>query len=465
MSQMTQIIVNPTSEAPSEPSLEAFCWPGDESNRNDYTRQLSSEIFHNGDVLGILARAFSLGLTRDVIWNLDGIIQEDIDAYLKAARIYKRGVAVSRNGVIEHHGRSRATSYVIDFPVSIKDCFKTLSKNDLIVVDQNVSQQIPRDLLSNVVTYKFSESSKNIPTLAHITTKLRDHCTATKTKDFAVFIVGGGVAGDVVGMAAGLLGLKTHYVPTTLLAMVDSSVGGKVGVNFEPWGKNQIGLFYNPVGVSVCADWLNTLPAAEFKAGVAEGLKHAMLAGDLCLWQELLDGAKSGVRNLPAEMLAKVIQVKVDVVSRDPWESGERAILNFGHTWGHVIESMALKKGVSVLHGECVAIGMLHALRLSKKYFGMHADSFIEDLLGSGILPDKKKMLEILGTATELEKNRDEILGLLLADKKSKADNSVRFVLLKAPGEVARSADRSWTIPFKPEDVWMDIKSFIGTPN
>jgi hypothetical protein len=93
----------------------------------------------------------------------------------------------------------------------------------------------------------------------------------------------------------------------------------------------------------------------------------------------------------------------------------------------------------------------------------MHADSLIEDLLGSGILPDKKKMLEILGPATEFDNKRDEVLSLLLADKKSKADNWVRFVLLKAPGEVARGADGSWTIPFNPEDVWRDIKSFLGT--
>ncbi len=454
---MTQIIINTPLEALEEPSREAFCWSGDDSKRNDSTGQLSSEIFQNGNVLSILARAFFHGLTRDVIWNLDGIVQDDIDAYIKAARIYKRGVAVSRNGVIEHHGRSRATSYVIDFSVSIKDCFKTLSKNDLIIVDQNVSQQIPRDLLSKVVTYKFSESSKNLQTLAQVIVKLREHVTAMKTSDFVVSVVGGGVAGDVVGMAAGLLGLKTHYVPTTLLAMVDSSVGGKVGVNFEPWGKNQIGLFHNPIGVSICTEWLKTLPAAEFRAGIAEGLKHAMLTGDLGLWRDLLDCAKRGVRDLSAEMLAKVIQVKVDVVSRDPLESGERAILNFGHTWGHVIESMALKKGVSVLHGECVAAGMVHALRLSKKYFAMPADSFIEELLRSGVLPSKKKLLAILGSTSELEKNRAEILDLLLADKKSKADHLVRFVLLKAPGVVARGTDGSFTIPFKPEDAWKDF--------
>lgn len=457
MSEITQIIVNTPSEAPEGPSREAFCWPGDDSKRNDSTGQLSSEIFQNGNVLSILARAFSHGLTRDVIWNLDGIVQEDIDAYLKAARIYKRGVAVSRKGVVENPGRSRPASYTIDFPQNNKDCFKALSENDLIVVDQNVAGYLPDNLSSRVVIFKFSESSKNLQMLAQVIVKLREHITAMKTSDFVVSVVGGGVAGDVVGMAAGLLGLKTHYVPTTLLAMVDSSVGGKVGVNFEPWGKNQIGLFHNPTGVSVCAEWLKTLPAEEFRSGISEGLKHALLAADLDLWQGLLDCGKSDIRNLPAELLAKVIQVKVNVVTRDPWELGERAILNFGHTWGHVIESMALKKGVSVLHGECVAIGMVHALRLSKKYLGMPADSFIDELLGSGILPDKKKMLEILGPATELEKNRYEILGLLLADKKSKADHLVRFVLLKAPGVVARGTDGSFTIPFTPEDVWKDF--------
>jgi 3-dehydroquinate synthase len=477
MSQMTQIIVNPSSEAQEEPRREDFYWGGDDPRSTESAKafrslndlsedsmgRLSSEIFQRPNVFSILARAFSNGLTRDIFWNLDGIAEDDLDSYIKAARIYKRGVAVSRGGVIEHHGRSRATSYAIDFPVSIKDCFKTLSENDLLVVDQNVADQIPYDLLSKVVTLKFSESSKNIQTLAHVTAKLREHCAAKKTNGFVVFIVGGGIAGDVVGMAAGLLGLKTHYVPTTLLSMVDSSVGGKVGINFEPYGKNQIGLFHNPIGVSVCSDWLKTLPAEEFRAGISEGLKHALLAGDLQLWQELLDCAKSDVQSLSAQVLAKVIHVKVDVVSRDPWELGERAILNFGHTWGHVIESMALKKGVSVLHGECVAFGMLHALRLSHKYFSMQADSFIEGILRSGILPSKEKLSAILGPTPELENNRQDILNLLLADKKSKADNLVRFVLLKAPGVVARGTDGSWTVPFNPNDVWRDIKSFWGT--
>jgi 3-dehydroquinate synthase len=247
--------------------------------------------------------------------------------------------------------------------------------------------------------------------------------------------------------------------------MVDSSVGAKVGINFEPYGKNQIGLFHNPIGVSVCSDWLKTLPAEEFRAGISEGLKHALLAGDLALWNQLIDCVKWDVRSLPADLLAKIIQVKVDVVTRDPWELGERAILNFGHTLGHAIESMALKKRINILHGECVAFGMLHALRLSKKYFSMQADSFIEGILRSGILPSKEKLSAILGPTPELENNRQDILNLLLADKKSKADNLVRFVLLKAPGVVARGTDGSWTIPFKPVDVWIDMKSFLGTPD
>jgi len=327
----------------------------------------------------------------------------------------------------------------------------------LIIVDQSVSKIFAHKIPRHAAVLEFSEVNKNIQNLASLVSRLRAHRNSTGVRDFTVYVVGGGVVGDLVGMAAGLQGLKTHYVPTTLLAMVDSSVGGKVGVNFEPWGKNQIGLFHNPAAVSVCLEWLKTLPREEFKSGLAEALKHALLSGDLKLWATLLECTKTDVPNVSAETLAKVVQVKVDIVARDPLEMGERAVLNFGHTLGHVIESMALKKGLRMPHGQCVAVGMLHALRLSKKYFGMHADEFIDGLLQSGILPGKELLIGLLGVSSNFEKMRDEITGLLLADKKSKSDSSIRFVLLKAPGEIARVPNDAWSVACKPDDAWEDI--------
>jgi 3-dehydroquinate synthetase len=104
-----------------------------------------------------------------------------------------------------------------------------------------------------------------------------------------------------------------------------------------------------------------------------------------------------------------------------------------------------------------VAVGMLHALRISKKYFGMYADEFIDGLLQSRILPGKELLMELLGASSDFEKMRDDVIGLLLADKKSKADSSIGFVLLKAPGEIARVPDDEWSVSFKPDNAWDDI--------
>jgi len=474
MSRICQITVDCPQVAPAWPAGKAFSWMGQSSQfaetsggisgvktqSTDDLQALSLEIFGRPNVLSILMWAFSNGLTRDTVWNLDGISDNDLDCYKTAARVYKRGVPTSGTHTVLRSESGQGTvqkNYEINFVDKIEVCFASFSKNDLIVVDQIISNIFTDKVPHNVLVLEFSEANKNIQTLASLVSRLRAHRNSTGVRDFTIYVVGGGVAGDLVGMAAGLLGLKTHYVPTTLLAMVDSSVGGKVGVNFEPWGKNQIGLFHNPVAVSVCLEWLKTLPREEFKAGLAEALKHALLSGDLKLWATLLECAKTDVPNVSAETLAKVVQVKVDIVARDPLEMGERAILNFGHTLGHVIESIALKKGLRIPHGQCVAVGMLHALRLSKKYFGMHADMLIDGILRSGILPSKDSLANIFGSDSDIDDNRDEIISLLLADKKSKADHRVRFVLLKSPGQIARGPDGTWTVWFKPEDAWKDI--------
>ncbi len=474
MSRICQITVDCPQVAPAWSAGKAFSWMGQSSHfaetsggisgvktqSTDALRALSLEVFGGPNVLSILMWAFSNGLTRDTVWNLDGISKSDLDCYLVAARVYKRGVATSGTPTDHKTESGQGTvqkHYAINFFDKIEECFASVSKNDLIVVDQSLSNIFADKVPHKALVLEFSEANKNIQTLASLVSRMRAHRNSTGVRDFTVYVVGGGVAGDLVGMAAGLLGLKTHYVPTTLLAMVDSSVGGKVGVNFEPWGKNQIGLFHNPAAVSVCLEWLKTLPREEFKAGLAEALKHALLSGDLKLWATLLACAKTDVPNVSAETLAKVVQVKVDIVARDPLEMGERVILNFGHTLGHVIESMALKRGHKLTHGQCVAVGMLHALRLSKKYFGMQADIFIEGILQSGILPSKDSLANIFGSDSDLDDHRDEIISLLLADKKSKADNSIRFVLLKSPGQIARGPDVTWTVLFKPEDAWNDI--------
>lgn len=426
--------------------------------------RLSLDVFERPRVLWILAAAFRKGLTRDTVWDLGGIGEEDLACYLAAARVYKRGVLTknvpaSQGGLTAN--ASNLGAYKIEIYERLEECFQTISEHDIIISDINLLANLPIRVRSQALAWEFSEPKKNIESLAHLTMMLRKHRDIAATSQFTVFIVGGGVAGDLVGLAAGLLGLQAHYIPTTLLSMADSSVGGKVGVNFDPWGKNQVGMFSNPKAVSICQHWLKTLPEDELKGGLVECLKHALLLGDMTLWHALEACSASGPSALSADVLAKVIQVKVSVVSRDPLEMGERAILNFGHTFGHVIETLALRANKRFLHGECVAVGMIHALRLSKKYFAMESDPFLKSLVNGGLVPDQSRLSDILGESSGIDKLRGEIAGLLLADKKLTSDHLVRLVLLKSPGQIARDENGSWTIPFTWDDAWHDIRETV----
>ena len=182
-----------------------------------------------------------------------------------------------------------------------------------------------------------------------------------------VFIaLGGGVIGDMTGFAAAsfLRGADFIQVPTTLLSQVDSSVGGKTGVN-HPMGKNLIGAFHQPIGVIIDTQTLETLPDREYAAGMAEVIKYGLIA-DANFFDYLIGHTEALVRRdeaLLADVIARCCAIKADVVKRDEREGGVRAILNFGHTFGHAIEK---EQGFGVwLHGEAVAAGMAIAARIS----------------------------------------------------------------------------------------------------
>lgn len=176
----------------------------------------------------------------------------------------------------------------------------------------------------------------------------------------AVVALGGGVVGDVAGFAAAtyLRGIPVAQVPTTLLAMVDASVGGKTGVNL-PEGKNLVGAFHHPLAVIVDPEVLATLPPEEVRAGAAETIKHAVI-GDEALFGQL-EGGPAQVWFSPA-VIARALQVKIRVVEGDPREQGRRAVLNLGHTVGHALERCTEYR---LRHGEAVAVGMVVATRLA----------------------------------------------------------------------------------------------------
>jgi 3-dehydroquinate synthase len=249
--------------------------------------------------------------------------------------------------------------------------------------------------------------------------------------------LGGGVVGDLSGFVAATLlrGVDFVQVPTTLLAMLDSSVGGKTGVNVKR-GKNLVGAFHQPKLVWIDAATLRTLPRRELLAGLAEGIKHAAIR-DAKLFA-LLENDLERLLALDPEVLlpflARSCAIKAGVVGRDEREAGERMLLNFGHTLGHAIEALSKYRGV--LHGEAVAIGMAFAARRSEE-LGLAAPGSAVRLVA---------LLARAGLPTELPPfSRRAYLGAIAADKK-KTDERIRFVALRAIG-------RAETVPLRPEEI------------
>jgi len=248
----------------------------------------------------------------------------------------------------------------------------------------------------------------------------------------AVLALGGGVVGDVAGFAAATYqrGIDFVQIPTTLLSQVDSSVGGKTGVN-HPLGKNQIGAFYQPRLVVIDTATLSTLPDRELRAGLAEVIKYGLIR-DRAFFEWLEANMRSLLARDP-EALAHAIEVscrhKAEVVANDETEQGERALLNFGHTFGHAIEA-GLGYG-EWLHGEAIAAGMVSAARLSARLGWIEAsdvDRIVAVLAAAG-LPIVSPPL-----------GADRYLELMSRDKKVVA-GSLRLILLKSIGEAVMTAE------------------------
>ncbi|NMM08222.1 3-dehydroquinate synthase [Polaromonas sp.] len=285
----------------------------------------------------------------------------------------------------------------------------------------------------HVLTLPDGEVYKDWATLQLIFDAMLQHGCDRKT---VLFALGGGVVGDMTGFAAAsyMRGVPFVQVPTTLLAQVDSSVGGKTGIN-HPLGKNMIGAFYQPLQVVCDLDVLTTLPARELSAGLAEIIKYGPIADMAFLdWIEAnLDALLAKEPAALAHAIRRSCEIKASVVAQDERESGLRAILNFGHTFGHAIES-GLGYG-EWLHGEGVGCGMVMAAQLSQR-LGLVDQPFVERLtrlIQRAGLPVRAPLL----SPTD---NAGRYLALMRVDKKSEA-GEIRFVLITEPGKAAlRSA-------------------------
>jgi 3-dehydroquinate synthase len=301
----------------------------------------------------------------------------------------------------------------------------------MIITDRNVGALYSESITSllrplakqvELVTIPAGESSKNLDTVELCYDKL---ITAGFDRMDILIALGGGVVGDLTGFVAStyLRGIRFIQLPTSLLSMVDSSIGGKTGVDFKAY-KNMVGAFYQPKLVYINTSVLQSLPDTEFYSGISEIIKHGLIQ-DADYYQWLITNEKK-IKSKDApilmEMILRSCQIKKAVVEEDPKEEGIRALLNFGHTIGHSIEKL---KNFTLLHGECVAIGMAAAAYLSHKRGLLHKEDyenilqtiqlFHQPITVSGLLSD-----EILA-ATKLDKKMDS--------------GQIRFILLEKIGE------------------------------
>ena len=307
-----------------------------------------------------------------------------------------------------------------------------VGKDCLIVSNETVAplylQQLKADLDGcsvDVLELPDGEELKNVETASGVLDRL---VQARAGRDTTVIALGGGVVGDITGFAAAcyMRGVAFIQVPTTLLAQVDSSVGGKTGVN-HPQGKNLIGAFHQPKIVLIDTETLNTLPDRELRAGLAEVIKYGAIADKTFFaWLEAnMDALLAKDPHAIAYAVQRSCEIKAEVVADDELESGRRAILNFGHTFGHAIEHC---QGYGDwLHGEAVAAGMVMAGDLSG--LGAGDASRLKNLVASAGLP----------TAPPTAGSK-ALLDAMSLDKKVQ-QKQLRFVLLRALGEAYVTSD------------------------
>lgn len=310
-----------------------------------------------------------------------------------------------------------------------KFIFKYTSGKAFVLVDAFVLEH-HRQHFESILSKKFSdlhifeiprgEQAKNISVYQEALDFVLKNGAERQTPLFAI---GGGVTGDLSGFVAAtaLRGIPLIHIPTTLLAMVDSSIGGKTGINHNS-GKNLIGSFYQPEAVFTDVHYLQTLPKKEWVNGLSEVLKYGMIEAPEMLGeiQSLLDEDQFTDGDSWLPLIQKSAQIKVDVVAEDVLEAGKRAILNFGHTFGHVLEKEGRYKQFS--HGEAVYAGMVAAV---------HASNHLGAKIDMANLLDFKSLYDF--DLSSIQKSPAELVEMMKTDKKVK-DGQIRLVLLKKSG-------------------------------
>ena len=305
-----------------------------------------------------------------------------------------------------------------------------LSGKAAVISDANVARFHGKALMESLAGAGLAPTLHEVPageaskSLGHVETLCSAMAAAGHDRRSIVVALGGGVVGDLAGFVAAVFyrGIPFVQIPTTIVAQVDSSVGGKTGVNLKE-GKNLLGAFHQPARVIVDPQVLATLPGREYREGFAEVIKHAAIRDGAMLADiAALDPA---TREVPADLIARNIAIKARIVEADELETkGIRALLNLGHTIGHGIEA-AVPYG-EMLHGEAISLGLRAALYLSRRHAGLAAEP-ADSLLG---------LLEKFGLPLVLDPaiTTTQVLHKMGRDKKFEA-GKIRFVLLRAPGD------------------------------
>lgn len=331
----------------------------------------------------------------------------------------------------------RVSSRQGDYPIHFLSSIAELDSSGFLMTDSNLAKLYP-DLVNRFphrLVVEAGETSKDAAVCIQAWNEMAR--LGLKRAD-SVIAFGGGVVGDLAGFVAAsyMRGVAFVQVPTTLLAMVDSSVGGKVGINL-PTAKNSVGAFYSPSKVLVCIDFLKTLPQREFISGTAECWKYAYIMKPSL--RELIGGINKDSKNLEA-VIRECIQCKKAVVEEDELETtGRRAILNFGHTIGHALETVTEYK--KYLHGEAIAIGMVAEAKLGE-HLGISQPGITRMI-------ESDMMAQDLPTALPNDISRQELLDAMRKDKKN-LNSGVGFSFIEVLGtcklspEIELSAVKSW---------------------
>lgn len=319
--------------------------------------------------------------------------------------------------------------FVGDFWEALDEFLKVAKYSKIIIlIDENTRRQCLPIFLSKIkmenavlIEIPSGEMHKNIETCQTIWRQMIENQIG---RNALMINLGGGVIGDMGGFCASTFkrGINFIQIPTTLLSQVDASIGGKLGIDFGRV-KNSVGLFKNPKAVFINSDFLNTLPKREIRSGFAEMIKHALIA-DVAVWEELKKIEELGKINWLQHIIFS-LKIKKQIVEADPFEKNDRKKLNFGHTIGHAIESLALEIKHTLLHGEAIAAGVVCESWLSMKK---------ADLSKASLIEISDCILKIYGKVEIEESSFSNLLTLMKNDKKNEG-TGINFTLLSKPGE------------------------------